>query len=84
MYEVTPENKKLAELRSRHDSLWKLEKNLNSVINNPNVTKRDEQKYISRIMNSRNERKIIGQEIQKILDRKREHKKHIESGEKDE
>jgi hypothetical protein len=59
MYEVTPEDKILAELRSRHDRLWKLEKRLNSIINNPNVTKRDEEKYISRIEASKREEKTV-------------------------
>jgi hypothetical protein len=36
---VTPEDKKLAELRSRHDMLFNLENKLNSVINNPYVVK---------------------------------------------
>jgi hypothetical protein len=83
MNEVTPEDKKLAELRSRHDTLWKLERSLNRIINNPKVVKRDEQKYISRIVDIKNERHIILKEIQKILDRKIEHKRHIESGEED-
>jgi hypothetical protein len=48
-----------------------------------NIPKRDVEEYISRIEDSKHERQIIRQEIQKILDRKREHERRIKAGEED-
>jgi hypothetical protein len=86
MNEITPEQKRLAELRSRHDRLFKLEKSLNLIVNNPNIPKRDLEKYISQIEDSKNKRYIIRQEIQKIYNaiaRKKEHERSIKAGEED-
>jgi hypothetical protein len=66
MNEITPEQKRLAELRSRHNTLFKLEESLNLIIENPNIPKRDVEEYISRIENSKRERQIIVQEMKKI------------------
>jgi hypothetical protein len=41
---TSEQEQELDKLRRRHDTLWKLEKRINSIINNPNVTKRDEEK----------------------------------------
>jgi uncharacterized protein (UPF0335 family) len=83
---ITHEDKRLAELRSRFDRLWKLEKSLNSIIKNPKIAKKDVEKYISRIEDSKSERKIIIQEINKVydaIDWKKDHERCIKSGEED-
>jgi hypothetical protein len=67
MYGVTPEQKRLAELRSRHDKLYNLEKSLNLVIENPNIPKRDVEEYISRVKDSEEERRMIVREMKKYI-----------------
>jgi hypothetical protein len=67
MYGVTPEQKRLAGLRSRHDQLHNLEKSLNLIIENPNIPKREVEEYISRVKDSEEERRMIVREMKKYI-----------------
>jgi predicted GNAT family acetyltransferase len=81
---VTPEKKRLAEIRSKHDTLFKLENSLYSIIENPKISKKNLDSYNSQIDDSKYKRQIIVREMKKLYNaiaRKKEHERRIKAGE---